>query len=180
MSLRLAIRFLALAAAIAVSLLEASCSGCVEYDDQGGMVRPTRDDFIRYNRHLFWCDSTCIAQYSDSLGLEVKPTPSYLWLTIHDKGTGAPISKGEKVTLEYAVSTLLGDTIYSSTRDGNMTLTVGRMEVNEGLDEALLCLCHGGARATAILIPDKAFGVKGDGNRIHGRVILRYDIHLLD
>lgn len=153
------------------------CSGTYYDEGDGG---PTADDFIRYNRRLFWCDSLCIAKYSDSLGLNSQPTPSNLWLTVHKQGTGAMVASGDHVTLDYVALTLLGDTIYSSARDGKMTLIVGKANVCLGLDEALLSLRHDGSEATVILIPEKAFGVRGDDNRIHGRLILRYDIHLLD
>lgn len=173
------LRFARIVLSAAIILLVAGCVRCgCEYEDEGG--GPTRDDFIRYNRRLFWCDSFCIAKYSDSLGLNSQPTKSNLWLTIHKQGTGPMVVDGDKVTLDYVATTLLGDTVYTSSADGRITMIVGKVNVCQGLDEAVRSLRHGGAEATAILIPEMAFGVRGDDNKIHGRLILRYDIHLLD
>lgn len=161
-------------------LLTAGCTRCQqgEYEAETGL--PTRDDFIRYNRKLFWRDSLCIAKYSDSLGLDTVPTQSNLWLTVHKQGTGPMVVNGDRVTLDYTALTLLGDTIYSSKTDGRMSLTIGKSDVCIGLDEAMLSLRHSGSEATVILIPELAFGIRGDDNKIHGRLIVRYDIHLLD
>lgn len=173
------LRFTRIALSTAALLLVAGCVRCGSgYDDEASL--PTRDDFIRYNRRLFWCDSFCIAKYSDSLGLNRVPTKSNLWLTIHKQGTGPMVENGDKVTLDYVATTLLGDTVYTSAADGRITMVVGKVNVCQGLDEAVRSLRHGGAEATAILIPEMAFGVRGDDNKIHGRLILRYDIHLLD
>lgn len=159
-------------------LLAAGCVRWGEANDEP--TQPTREDFIRYNRWLFWRDSICISKYSDSLGLNSIPSRSNLWITVHRQGTGPLVEDGDKVTFEYVATTLRGDTVYSSASDGKITMTVGKVNVCQGLDEAMRSLRHNGAEATAILIPEMAFGLRGDDNKIHGRVILRYDIHLLD
>lgn len=155
----------------------ASCSRCSE----GGERRrpaPTREQFISYNRHLVRCDSICIAKYSDSLGLNPQPTPKSLWLTVHQKENGEPLQNGDKVTLQYVVTTLLNDTVYTSAQSGPATLTVGQADMTMGLDEALRTL-HRGDSATVIVIPEKAYGFRGDGKAIRGRKILRFDIRIL-
>lgn len=157
--------------------LAASCSRCTE--DRGSAPRrATREQFIRYNRYLVRSDSVCIAQYSDTMGLSTRPTDTNLWLTVRDRGEGKPIVNGDRVSFAYTVTTLLGDTLYASAHDGIATVTVGQGEVNMGVDEVLTAL-HEGGEATAILIPEKAFGVRGDGGAIRGRMILRYDIKVL-
>ena len=172
-------RLARIAVSAAAILLVSGCVRCsgVYEEESGG---PTRDDFIRYNRRLFWCDSFCIAKYSDSLGLNPVPTKSNLWLTIRKQGSGPMVEDGDKVTLDYVATTLLGDTVYTSAADGRIAMVVGKVSVCLGLDEAVRNLRHGGSEATAILIPEMAFGVRGDDKKVRGRLILRYDIHLLD
>ena len=155
------------------------CTACGN-SDENVRYRPTREDFIKYNRRLFWCDSVCIAKYSDSLGLNTQSSPTNLWLTVHNQGAGEQIANGDHVTLDYSVMTLLGDTLYTSAEDGKLNIVVGKANVCIGLDEALLNLRHDGSVATAIIIPEKAFGFRGDDRKIHGRVILRYDIKVLN
>lgn len=159
------------------AVLATGCSRC-SGDESAAPRRATREQFIRYNRYLVRSDSVCIAQYSDTMGLNTRPTDTNLWLTIRDNGDGKPIENGDKVSFAYTVTTLLGDTLYASARDGIATVTVGQGEVNMGIDEVLTALRQGG-EATAILIPEKAFGVRGDGDAVRGRMILRYDIKVL-
>lgn len=163
---------------VLVASLLCGCFGCTNSDNEQ-RPRPTREQFIKYNRHLVHCDSVCIAQYSDSLGLNTHPSSTNLWLTVHNPGAGDVIKNGDKVSMEYVVTTLLGDTLYSSARDGIKSLVAGQCDMNIGIDEALSQLRRG-AVATVILIPEKAYGVRGDGNAISGRMILRYDISILE
>ena len=163
--------------AIVALVCLSGCSRCSSPGDDR-FVMPTRDDFLRYNRHLFWQDSSFICYYSDSLGLNPTPSPTNLWLTVRHHGAGDSIRDGQSVSFGYTVLSLRGDTIYSSNRDGVRTIKVGHRDDAMGIDEAMLSLCHGDS-ATVILIPEKAFGLNGDGNKIHGRKLLRYDIHIL-
>lgn len=171
-------RLSSVALRMAVGLLACAAVSC-STPDEGVRRRPTREEFIRYNRHLIRCDSVCIARYSDSLGLSTTPTPTNLWLTVRSGGNGEKIKDGDCVRLTYSVLSLLGDTIYSQESVGVKTVTVGKADVNIGLDEAL-CLLRRGAEATVILIPEKAFGLRGDDNAIRGRMILRYDLKILN
>lgn len=158
-------------------VMVASCSQCSEGDERRRPA-PTREQFIRYNRHLVRCDSICIVKYSDSLGLNPQPTPKSLWITIHEHETGEPLQNGDKISLQYVVTTLLNDTIYTSAHSGPANLTVGQADLTMGLDEALRTL-HRGDSATVIVIPEKAYGFRGDGKAIRGRKILRFDIRIL-
>ncbi len=164
-------------AILLISLTLSSCSSCSNGDDTPAR-RPTREQFIAHNRYLVHADSLAIAHYSDSLGLNATPTPSNLWLTIHDPGKGPLIKNGDRVSLEYTITTLLADTLYTSSRDGIKTITAGNCDMTIGLDEALRQL-RPGASATIILIPEKAYGYRGDGKAIQRRMILRYDINIL-
>lgn len=167
-----------LLSSVAIAIL-ACAAVCCSTPEEGGRRRPTREEFIRYNRHLIRCDSVCIARYSDSLGLSTAPTPTNLWLTVTSEGGGAKIKDGDRVRLTFSVLSLLGDTIYSQESVGVKTVTVGKADINIGLDEAL-CLLRRGAEATVILIPEKAFGLRGDDDAVRGRMILRYDLKILD
>lgn len=171
-------RLSSVASRVAVALL-ACAAVCCSTPDEGVRRRPTREEFIRYNRHLIRRDSVCIAKYSDSLGLSAVPTPTNLWLTVRSGGDGEKIKDGDRVRLTFSVLSLLGDTIYSQESVGVKTVTVGKADINIGLDEAL-CLLRRGAEATVILIPEKAFGLRGDDDAIRGRMILRYDLKILD
>ena len=139
----------------------------------------TKDDLINYNRTLARYDSALIVAYSDTAQLCTKPTDGGLWITIHSEGSGPVLDYGNVVSLRYKVSTLLGKVYYSSERDGIKRFAIGSADEPSGLSEALATM-RIGTQATLILIPDKAFGLVGDENRIHGRQILRYDFEIIE
>lgn len=160
-------------------VLTASCSCGGENAEADLRPLPTKREMIAFNRHLFVADSQRIVAYCDSVGLDPKPTPNLLWLTVSEHGDGDSVRVGQKVTYNYNVCNLRGKTFYSSLHEGPRTITVGNAEVNTGFDEALTLLRRGD-KATIILIPEKAFGYRGDEGAIRGRMTLRYDIELFE
>lgn len=157
-------------------LLAALAASCTS--EQRPRRMPTKRDLVELNRRFAQRDSALIVAYSDSLGLNPKPDRSGLWLTVFAEGEGQQIRNGQTVEYAYTISDLRGETYYTSQADGNQTIIVGSGQNASGLDETLLHLRRG-ARATAILLPDKAFGMVGDENKITGRKILRYDVEIL-
>ncbi|MBP5365453.1 MAG: FKBP-type peptidyl-prolyl cis-trans isomerase [Bacteroidales bacterium] len=156
-------------------VLVVSCSK----SDNNAPAPITKDDLINHNRMLARYDSALIVDYSDTAQLNTVPTDGGLWITVRQEGSGAVLNYGDEVTLRYRVSTLLGKVYYSSERDGLKHFVVGSADEPSGLSEALITMRRG-ASATLILIPDKAFGLVGDENRIRGRQILRYDFEVLE
>lgn len=160
--------------ALVIVLIVVSCT-----EERQVRRAPTKATLIEYNKRLMSMDSLCITQYSDTMGLNPTPTSSGLWLTLHDEGVGEPIKKGETVSLKYTISDLLGHQFYDSENDGLKVFPAGRGHEVAGLDEAIVGMKRN-ARATLLLIPDKAYGLIGDEKRIGGRIILRYDIEVVD
>ncbi len=142
-------------------------------------VRVTKKQLIEMNRRLAQRDSALIVAYSDSLGLNPEPDKSGLWMTRTHEGEGMAIEKSTQVELAYTISDLMGEVYYTSDRDGTKRMTAGMGQDVSGLDEALLQMRQGD-KATLLLIPDKAYGMLGDENKIRGRRILRYDIEVLE
>ncbi len=130
---------------------------------------------IEFNIRLARRDSAIIVAYSDSLGLNPSPNNSGLWLSMHDEGVGEKILKGQIVEFSYKVTDITGELYYEGVKKA--VAAVGQ-EVS-GVDETLLHL-RAKSKATALLIPDKAYGIRGDDNKIRGRRILRYDIEILN
>lgn len=154
---------------ICISILLSACS-----DSTQKQQHYSRNDIIEYNKKLVRLDSALVVAYSDTAGLNVKPTDGGLWITIHKEGNGELLNMGDIVSLNYSIKTLLGQVYYSSDADGLKTFTIGSSSEPSGLSEALITMRHG-TSATLILVPDKAFGLIGDDNKIVGRQILRYD-----
>lgn len=129
-------------------------------------------DFINY-------EANKINEYVESHDLNVIQTGTGLRYQIHDKGDGVLIKEGDIVTLEYEISLLNGDLIYSSENDGVKTFIVGRGGVESGLEEAILKLSKNSV-ATLIIPVHLAHGLIGDGNRIPARATLVYNLKVID
>ncbi|MCQ2236613.1 MAG: FKBP-type peptidyl-prolyl cis-trans isomerase [Bacteroidales bacterium] len=126
-------------------------------------------------------DSALIVHYSDSLGLDSIPDERGLWLTIHKEGDDKAKSVNENsvVTISYVISDFVtGKKFYTSKKLGPKKINIAHTDEPQGLLEALVGL-RDGTKATAVLLPDKAFGLVGDGEKIEGRRIIRYDFEIL-
>src|SRR5574344_1650360 len=150
------------------------CSSCTE-QHQANRPAITKQRLIEVNKMLVSKDSSIIAQYNDSLMLNLQQTNTGLWIKIERCGGSEKILKGDKISINYTVCSLNGDIFYTSKDKGARTFTCGIGSVENGLDEAVLLMNYGD-KATIIMSPNQAFGIAGDDDKIKGRIILRYDI----
>jgi FKBP-type peptidyl-prolyl cis-trans isomerase len=96
---------------------------------------------------------------------------------IYEKGNGAKTEKGNIVVLDYTITFLNGDTVYTSNIDGNKEFQLGKSNEVSGLEEALLVM-HQGDKAKVIVPSFRAYGITGDFNKIAMRNTLVYDIYI--
>lgn len=138
------------------------------------------EDYLEQNNRDFLnYEANKINEYVESHELNVIQTGTGLRYQIHDKGDGVLIKEGDIVTLEYEISLLNGDLIYSSENDGVKTFIVGRGGVESGLEEAILKLSKNSV-STLIIPVHLAHGLIGDGNRIPARATLVYNLKVID
>jgi len=152
-------------------------TGCKE--DRQPRKHVSKAELIEYNKKLVQRDSAFITHYCNAQGLDSLPDRRGLWITIHEEGNGDMIKEKEMVDLAYRISDILGKEYYNSERDGIKHLTVGSGQDIMALDIALPQLKHG-SKATLIVMPDLAYGLIGDENKIGARRILRYDIEVIN
>lgn len=164
---------------IAIFIVALCFFAACQNEEQKSSRHLSREELLDLNEKLVRMDSMYITMYSDTMNLNAKPTSSGLWITIHEEGSGEIIKSGQSVEIAFKISSLKGKVYYTSETDGTRKVNVGKGDIEEGLNETLQML-RPHAKATAILLPDKAFGLLGDNNKIHGRQILRYDIEILD
>ena len=131
------------------------------------------------NRYLLNEEEEDIANYIKRHGLEMTTTGTGLRYQIIKQGSEKRIEKGERVVLEYELSSIAGDLLYSSEKDGVKTFVVGEGEVESGLDEAMTCL-HWGDVAKLIIPSHLAYGLHGDDDRIPAYATLVYTIKIKD
>lgn len=131
------------------------------------------------NRYLLNEEEEDITNYIKRHGLEMTTTGTGLRYQIMKQGSEKRIEKGEKVVLEYELSSIAGDLLYSSEKDGVKTFVVGEGEVESGLDEAMTCL-HRGDVAKLIIPSHLAYGLHGDDDSIPAYATLVYTIKIKD
>jgi FKBP-type peptidyl-prolyl cis-trans isomerase len=94
------------------------------------------------------------------------------------KGIGAKAEEGRTVKLDYTLSLLNGDTVYTASKDGPIVFQVGKGQVITGLEEAILLL-KVGDQAKFIIPSHLAFGLIGDQKKIRQKASLVYDIEFI-
>jgi FKBP-type peptidyl-prolyl cis-trans isomerase len=131
------------------------------------------------NRKMLQYESELIDNYIEKNNLKVIKTGTGLRYQIFNEGDGDLIKKGDVVTLEYELSLLSGELLYSSENDGNKVFLVSRGGVETGLEEAVLKLKKN-SESILILPSHLAHGLLGDGNKIPPKAIIVYKIKVID
>ncbi|TVQ89031.1 MAG: peptidylprolyl isomerase [Bacteroidetes bacterium] len=138
-----------------------------------------RESLLGANVLLIDAEEQEIEDFVERHGWDMKSTGSGLRYMIYEHGTGEPAQKDRIAWLNYTVSLLTGDLIYSSEEDGIRQFRIGRGGVESGLEEGILLL-RVGDKARFIMPSHLAHGVPGDGAKIPKRATIVYDIELID
>ena len=134
---------------------------------------------VKNNVDLLKKESDLIDDYVKRNGLEVTKTGTGVRFQILNAGEGELIKKGDIITIQYEVSFLNGEVVYSSENDGNKTFVVGRGGVESGLEEGVLKL-NKYSEAILILPSHLAHGLVGDGRKILHKSVLVYRLKVTD
>lgn len=160
-------------------LFALSNSGCNRNESaEDSSNRLSDEQLVNINRELVIKERERIESYIERKGLEMKMTDAGIWYSISKVGEGDIIKGGDRVRLEYICSLLDGTLCYSSGRNGDLSITIGKSDIPSGLDEALRLLKIG-TEALIILPSNLAFGLVGDGDMIPARATLVYEIKVL-
>lgn len=166
---------------IMLTMMAIGCSCEMEQPENKPVVRLNKEKKAELNHWLVRNDSAMIVYVSDSLGLDTIADSRGLWVTIHQDGekNAKVVKETSTVTIAYNISDFVtGEKFYSSKKNGAKKIHMVQTDEPHGLIEALIGKREG-VRATVILLPDKAFGLVGDGEKIIGRRIIRYDFEIL-
>ena len=156
-----------------------SCDNKSQINSQVVDKKIIRESMIENNIELLSHESNLIDEYVKQNDLNVVRTGTGLRYNIINSGEGDFIRKGDIITLQYEISLLNGNVIYSSEKDGYKTFVVGRGGVESGLEEAVLKLKRN-SEAILILPSHLAHGYVGDGNKISHMNTLVYKVKIID
>ena len=143
---------------------------------------PTQQEINRsmeeYNRQFARDESAQIEGYIERREWEMQTTGTGLRYMIYKMNDGLSTSMGDIVEIEYEVSLLNGDVVYTSKDSGPRILEIGKANIESGLHEGLLLL-KVGEKAMFILPSHLAHGLSGDNDKIPPRSSVVYDIEIV-
>ena len=147
--------------------------------DQLPIEKRKQEALVKINNYVVKRNQELIGQFVKRTGLNLIQTGSGLWYGIQTAGTGKPATLGENVEISYTLKLLDGTLIDSIIASNPKVFTVGKGEVEAGLDEGILLL-HKGDHAWFIIPPHLAYGNFGDQKKIPPGAFLFYDLFLRD
>jgi FKBP-type peptidyl-prolyl cis-trans isomerase len=125
-------------------------------------------------------ETSILADYIKNKNITVAPLPSGLYFIETKKGNNQKPKTGDYGKVHFVVSTIKGDTLYSSYKQGEpMMWESGKDFDNKGVTEAL-SLMSKGSKASIIVPSSLAFGEQGRGQMIAPYTTLLYDLELTD
>lgn len=138
-----------------------------------------KERLISANKIFIGTENEMINDFIKRYNWDMKISNSGLRYNIYKKNNNIIKPKLENiVTIAYQTSLLNGNVIYSSKENGLKTFTIGKAEVEKGLEEGLLMMSLG-EKAKFIIPSYLAFGLIGDQNKIPRNATLIYDVELL-
>jgi FKBP-type peptidyl-prolyl cis-trans isomerase len=140
--------------------------------------KPGKNEMADLNKYLIRKDRERIKNYIERKNLKMNESPTGLWYQIIREGSGNVFSNSDKIVMDYECSLLDGTRCYSSKDLGPKEITLGRSEIEPGLNEGLRLL-KPGAEATFIIPPFLAYGLIGDRKMIPSRAVIVYNVNIL-
>lgn len=137
-----------------------------------------KEPLINANRKAVDTETEQINDFLRRYKWDMTETGSGLRYWIYKNGSGSMISQGNVVEVDYTVSLLSGDTVYTSDEKGKLVFIPGRAQVISGLEEGILLLKEGD-HAKFIIPSHLAYGLIGDQDRIGKKATLVYDLKVL-
>ncbi|MFW5793224.1 MAG: FKBP-type peptidyl-prolyl cis-trans isomerase [Bacteroidota bacterium] len=159
-----------------------SLNACNSKDDKNSELpekKEIEEKMIGANRLLLGVEEQEILDFIDRYNWDVKETGSGLKYDIYHHGNGKKAEEGLTAVINYEISLLTGDLVYSSEEEGNKAFKIGKGGEISGLQEGIL-LMRVGDKARFIMPPHLAHGVPGDGVKIPKRVPIVYKVELID
>lgn len=164
---------------IALVLLAHACSDEGQKDSEMPTQQEVNRSMESINRQMAMEERAQIDGYIDRMQWVMEETGTGLRYMIYEHGEGQPAKPGQMAVVNYEVSLLNGNVVYTSEEKGAQSFVVNRDNVESGLHEGIQ-LMKVGDKARFILPSHLAHGLTGDNDRIPPRSSVVYDIELLE
>jgi len=159
-------------------LLFATCKQSVN-NNSNEKQPSSKESLVKVNRYMVKSENEDIENYIHRHQWKMEKTGSGLRIMIYEEGSGEPAKKGQIVELDYELTLITGDVVYSSKENGPMIFKIGYGGVETGLEEAIL-LMKMGDKAKLVIPSHLAHGFLGDDNLIPPRSTVIYDIEIIN
>jgi FKBP-type peptidyl-prolyl cis-trans isomerase len=153
-------------------------NSCKDRSEKNTVQPPDRKEMAELNEYFVQKDRERIQNYIERKNLKMTESPTGLWYSVRNGGSGEFIKLNDRIVMQYDCSLLDGTKCYSSEELGPKEIILGKTGIEPGLLEGLLLLTRGG-EATFILPPFLAYGLPGDGKKIPPRATVIYNVKIL-
>jgi len=166
-----------------VLLLSAILVSCKEKKDANTTSALSQDQvtekFVEANKAAVAVENDQIEKLILNKGWNMKETGTGLRYQVIEKGKGPKTSIGNLVQIDYEVSLITGELVYSSGQTGTKEFSLGRGGVESGLEEGML-LMNVGDKMRFIIPSYLAHGLAGDQDKIPPKATLIYTVKLIN
>ncbi|MCC7331867.1 MAG: FKBP-type peptidyl-prolyl cis-trans isomerase [Flavobacteriales bacterium] len=159
-----------------ISFFITSCMNSQEKKNEMSQQQ-IKEALIDVNKKAIEQESIQIDGYINRRNWDVVKTGTGLRYQIYKNGSGMMAKPGMKAIVEYELSLINGDIIYSTKEKGAEQFTIGEDHVESGLHEAI-CYLKVGDKARIIIPSHLAHGLVGDFKKIPIRSTIIYDLEL--
>jgi len=161
-----------------LSLFFISCNNEEKQQVRKGLdKRKVEQVLAKMNKEYIDVENQQIDDYLDRRNWNFIKTKSGLRYHIYKEGIGQSPISGSTVSIEYEISLIRGEVIYSSKELGLKVFVVDKSEEPSGLHEAIKYMKVGG-KAMLVIPSYLAYGLLGDENKIPKKATLFYNIYL--
>lgn len=155
-----------------------SCHEVQQKSNRQGGIRELNESLIKANQLLLRNEEARIDSVIAIRQWPMKVTGSGLRYWIYEDKQGVQPADGNTVILNYTIQLLNGENLYTSVKDGPMTICLGKDAVITGLEEGIF-LMQQGDKAKFIIPSHLGFGLAGDDKKVPKKATLIYDVHLV-
>jgi len=163
---------------ITISLLAFFFSSCRQPSAKE-QKKVTKEMLLEMNRKMVNTEARVIEKYIEDNELEMIKSETGYYYQFKKTTEATQIQTNDFVILAYTTSLLNGTICYSSATNGLMEFTVGKAQVEAGLEQFITKMRKGDI-AKLILPPYLAHGIAGDDNKIPKLSIIVMDIEVVD
>ena len=162
-----------MALVLSVSCQEERSSKEIPISDQ-----ELREKLIEANIRRVKSEKTDIDSLVKALDWKMDTTGTGLRIEIYENGTGDSVRINKMVEVDYTITLLNGDTVYTSQKQGSKQFKVGMDHIETGIHEAVTYM-RVGDKSRVILPPHLSHGFMGDDHSIPSNASLIYYLEIL-